>query len=68
MTQNVPSLSPVVMNVCVVEHVSLDAKHGMYGKPSFKRMDSKYHIDIFIDTDTVTLGDEVVYKDGIWVV
>jgi len=47
-------------------HVSLGAKHGMYGKPGFKRRDGKYHVDVFLDTDTVTLGDEVVYKDGAW--
>ena len=49
-------------------HVSLGAKHGMYGKPGFKRRDGKYHVDVFIDTDTVTLEDEVVYKDGAWIV
>lgn len=49
-------------------HVSLGAKHGMYGKPGFKRRDGKYHVDVFIDTDTVTLENEVIYKDGAWVV
>jgi len=49
-------------------HVSLGAKHGMYGKPGFKRRDGMYHVDVFIDTDTVTLGEEVVYKDGAWIV
>lgn len=49
-------------------HVSLGAKHGMYGKPGFKRRDGKYHVDVFTDTDTVRLGDEVVYKDGHWIV
>ena len=49
-------------------HVSLGAKHGMYGKPGFKRRDGKYHVDVFINTDTVTLGNEVVYKEGAWIV
>ncbi len=49
-------------------HVSLGAKHGMYGKPGFKRRDGMYHVDVFIDTDTVTLGEEVVYRDGAWIV
>ena len=47
-------------------HVSLGAKHGMYGKPGFKRRDGRFHIDIFVDTHTVTLGDEVIYNDGGW--
>ncbi len=49
-------------------HVSLGAKHGIYGKPGFKRRDGKYHVDVFIDTHSVTLGEEVVYRDGAWIV
>lgn len=47
-------------------HVSLGAKHGMYAKPGFKRNDGKYHVDVFADTQSVTLGDEVVYKNDAW--
>lgn len=47
-------------------HISLGAKHGIYGKPGFKRSDGKYHVDVFADTQTFTLGDEVVYRDGAW--
>ena len=47
-------------------HVSLGAKHGMYGKPGFKRRSGRYHVDIFADTHTVTLGDEVIYREGAW--
>lgn len=49
-------------------HLSLGAKHGTYGKPGFKRRDGKYHIDVFVDTHSFTLGDEVVYRDGAWIV
>jgi len=49
-------------------HISLGAKHGMYGKPGFKRRDGKYHVDVFADTHSVRLGNEVVYKDGVWIV
>ena len=49
-------------------HISLGAKHGMYGKPGFKRRDGKYHVDVFADTHSVRLGNEVVYKDGAWIV
>lgn len=49
-------------------HFSLGAKHGIYGKPGFKRRDGKYHVDVFADTHTFSLGDEVIYKDGSWVI
>lgn len=49
-------------------HLSLGAKHGIYGKPGFKRRDGKYHVDVFADTHSFTLGDEVVYRDGAWVI
>jgi len=49
-------------------HLSLGAKHGMYGKPGFKRRDGKFHIDVFADTQTFKLDDEVVFKDGAWIV
>ncbi|MDP2078451.1 MAG: hypothetical protein Q8J85_10440 [Sulfuricurvum sp.] len=49
-------------------HLSLGAKHGIYGKPGFKRRDGRYHVDVFADTQTFTLGDQVVYRDGAWIV
>ena len=49
-------------------HLSLGAKHGIYGKPGFKRRDGRYHVDVFADTHSFTLGDDVVYKDGAWVI
>ncbi len=49
-------------------HLSLGAKHGIYGKPGFKRRDGRYHVDVFVDTHLFTLGNEVVYKDGAWIV
>ena len=47
-------------------HLSLGAKHGVYGKPNFKRGDGKYHIDVFAVTERVTLDEQVVYLDGAW--
>jgi len=47
-------------------HLSLGRKHGMYGKPGFKRGDGKFHIDIFIDTKTVTFDGDVVFEDEAW--
>lgn len=49
-------------------HISLGAKHGTYGKPGFKRRDGMYHVDVFADTHTFSLGDDVVYRDGAFVV
>jgi hypothetical protein len=49
-------------------HLSLGAKHGIYGKPGFKRGDGKYHVDVMVDTQGVILGDEEVFRDGHWVV
>ena len=49
-------------------HLSLGRKHGMYAKPGFKRGDGKFHIDIFLDTSSVTLDDEVVFEEEMWVV
>ncbi len=49
-------------------HLSLGAKHGVYPKPGFKRKDARYHVDVFAITDAVYLDDELVYKDGGWIV
>jgi hypothetical protein len=49
-------------------HLSLGAKHGVYGKPNFKRGDGKYHIDVFAVTERVMLGDQMIYRDGGWTV
>jgi hypothetical protein len=49
-------------------HLSLGAKHGIYGKPNFKRGDGKYHIDVFAVTEQVAFDERVVYRDGAWVV
>lgn len=49
-------------------HLSLGAKHGVYPKPGFKRKDARYHIDVFVVTDAVYLGEERVYADGAWTV
>jgi hypothetical protein len=49
-------------------HLSLGAKHGVYAKPGFKRKDARYHIDVFVVTDSVILDGERVYADGAWTV
>ena len=47
-------------------HLSLGAKHGSYGKPNFKRGDGRHHVDVFAVTESVTLDEDVVYRDGAW--
>ena len=49
-------------------HLSLGAKHGIYGKPNFKRGDGKHHVDVFAVTQEVVFGERVVYRDGVWIV
>ncbi|MET0266333.1 MAG: hypothetical protein ABW202_12010 [Duganella sp.] len=49
-------------------HLSLGAKHGVYAKPQFKRKDARYHVDVFAVTEGVYLDDELVYRDGRWIV
>ena len=49
-------------------HLSLGAKHGVYAKPDIRRASARYHIDVFAITEVVLLDDDVVYRDGAWVV
>jgi len=49
-------------------HLSLGAKHGVYGKPNFKRGDGKYHVDVFAATESVQLDGRVIFRDGAWCV
>ncbi|QLG89104.1 hypothetical protein HQ393_13110 [Chitinibacter bivalviorum] len=50
-------------------HLSLGAKHGSYNKPQFKRKDTRFHIDVFVDVaGGVWLGEENLYHDGVWLV
>ena len=49
-------------------HLSLGAKHGSYNKPQFKRKDTRFHIDVFIESAAVHVGDEVIFSGGRWLV
>lgn len=49
-------------------HLSLGAKHGVYNKPNFKRSVVRHHVDVFAVTEAVYLDDDVVYRDGAWLV
>lgn len=47
-------------------HLSLGAKHGIYKKPQIKRKIAKHHVDVFAAAESVTLDDQVVYRNGHW--
>jgi len=49
-------------------HLSLGRKHGMYAKPGIKRGEGKFHVDVFVDTRTVKLDDEVIFENDTWLV
>jgi hypothetical protein len=49
-------------------HFSLGAKHGSYNKPQIKKTAARYHVDVFALTETVTLDDAVIYRDGAWLI
>jgi len=45
-------------------HLSLGAKHGIYPKPGLKRKEGRYHVDIFVDVETITIDNNIIYQDG----
>jgi len=49
-------------------HLSLGAKHAIYNKPNIRKKAARQHVDVFVLTDSVTLDDEVIYRDGAWTV
>lgn len=48
-------------------HLSLGAKHAVYAKPDFKRKDGRHHVDVFVISDSVRLGETEVFRDGAYV-
>lgn len=49
-------------------HLSLGAKHGSYNKPNIRKSAAKFHVDVFAATGLVFLDDELIYRDGRWLV
>jgi hypothetical protein len=47
-------------------HLSLGAKHAVYDKPEFRRRHGKHHVDVFAVTESVSLGGEIVFRNGSW--
>ncbi|MGA8863389.1 MAG: hypothetical protein WBM09_01985 [Gallionella sp.] len=47
-------------------HLSLGAKHGIYNKPNIRKATAKHHVDVFALTESFTLDEEIVYREGAW--
>lgn len=45
-------------------HLSLGQKHTIYGKPGFPKRQSRYHVDVFVDVETVSIDGQTIYKNG----
>ncbi len=49
-------------------HMSLGAKHAIYAKPGLNRKHGRYHVDIFVDIETICIDGKDIYRDGEFVV
>jgi aminopeptidase len=49
-------------------HLSLGGKHGVYKKNILKRIDIRHHVDVFAVTECVYLDNNIIFKDGAWIV
>ncbi len=47
-------------------HLSLGAKHTSYNKPNIRKKAARFHVDVFLITDSMTIDGEVVYCDRAW--
>ncbi len=45
-------------------HLSLGEKHGIYPKPGLNRKQGRYHVDVFVDVEHVTVDGDVVFANG----
>lgn len=49
-------------------HMSLGEKHAIYVKPGLHRRKGRYHIDIFIDIEKITIDGKIIFADGDFIV
>lgn len=49
-------------------HLSLGGKHAIYNKPEINKKTARQHVDVFVQTDAVRLDDELIYREGSWIV
>lgn len=45
-------------------HFSVGAKHTVYAKPGLHRKHGRYHVDVFIDAERITVDGEPIYQNG----
>jgi hypothetical protein len=49
-------------------HISLGRKHTVFKKSGISHKRSRFHIDVFVDLDEIVMGEEIVFKNGKFVV
>lgn len=49
-------------------HISLGAKHAIYAKPGLNRKHGRYHVDVFVDIETISVDGKNIYENGDFVV
>ncbi len=49
-------------------HMSLGAKHAVYAKQGLNRKKGRYHVDIFVDIESISVDGQDIYRDGDFVV
>ena len=47
-------------------HLSLGEKHSTYKKPGIRSHKARYHVDLFLATEEVRAGEEIIIKDRIY--
>lgn len=47
-------------------HLSLGAKHHIYPKAHLNKRKNKYHVDVFVDAQSVYFGEQCVFSPGSW--
>lgn len=63
------SKSAIVSDITAFErqrglHISLGAKHAIYQKPGFNRKHGRYHVDVFVDIDTIEVDGKKIFANG----
>ena len=51
-----------------IPFIYLGAKHMIYNKPNIRKKDARQHVDVFVDVESFTIEDEVVFRDGAWLI
>ena len=49
-------------------HLSLGSKHASYRKPNIRKKTATHHVDVFPIAESVSVDDQVIYRDGAWLV